>query len=474
MATDLSVLRQRLQEALGSEFSVGTLLGQGGFAAVFRVRDVSLNRDVAVKVLDLELAPSPTLAERFVREAQTVARLEHPNIVPIYKVGKQRDVLYIVMRCVDGPSLRQLLSTHRRLSVGDAARIARQVADALAYAHSHGIVHRDVKPDNILLDGSGHVLVTDFGIAKAAQQAASTGAQLTTEGMIIGTPHYMSPEQAAGDQLDGRSDIYSLGIVLYQMLTGAPPFDGDSSASILAKQMTAAPAPIRQIRSDTSEELAAVLDRMLAKDPARRFPNAGEVSRALVGALPTAARDRVKVPLRRRLATMAIKSLVGLGLLGCLAGVAFLAGAAVVAFTVFSKPAKVSALAPLPDSLAQALRRQGALGRNDTAEYVFVPGGSEDSVLLVVGRRRVAVVTPGRVRSYARDSVLLGLNMDLRGGLQFRLVLRPHRGARDTVYRHLSFRDMFELAPKLERFRPEDAARRRVGVRSGATRRQFD
>src|SRR2546423_645373 len=184
-AMDLEALQQRLQQALGPEFTVGPLLGQGGFAAVFRVRDQSLNRDVAVKVLDVELAPSPNVAERFLREAQTVARLEHPHIVPIYKVGRQEEIFYIIMRCIDGPSLGQLLETQKRLDIGDAARITRQVADALAYAHSHEIVHRDIKPDNILLDKSGHVLVTDFGIAKAAQAAKEKqrGASLTSEGV---------------------------------------------------------------------------------------------------------------------------------------------------------------------------------------------------------------------------------------------------------------------------------------------------
>src|SRR5881296_899437 len=239
-AMDLAALQKRLQQALGQEFTVGPLLGEGGFASVFRARDNVLNRDVAVKVLDVELAPSPVVAERFLREAQTVARLEHPHIVPIYKVGRQEEIFYIIMRCIDGPSLRQLLETQKKLSVGDAARIARQVADALAYAHSHDIVHRDIKPDNILLDKSGHALVTDFGIAKAAQaaQAATPGsAQLTSEGMIIGTPQYMSPEQAAGDQLDGRSDIYSLGIVLYQMLAGEPPFTGPTAQAVTARRL---------------------------------------------------------------------------------------------------------------------------------------------------------------------------------------------------------------------------------------------
>jgi serine/threonine-protein kinase len=458
---DLAALQQRLQQTLGPEFTVGPLLGQGGFAAVFRVRDTSLNRDVAVKVLDLELAPSPTLAERFLREAQTIARLEHPHIVPIYKVGRQDEVFYISMRCIDGPSLRHLLEQHKRLSVGDAARIARQVADALAYAHSRDIVHRDIKPDNILLDQSGHVLVTDFGIAKAAAQAASStaatgGAQLTSEGMIIGTPQYMSPEQASGDKLDGRSDIYSLGIVLYQMLTGSPPFDGPSSASILAQQLTQTPEPVRRGRSDVSEELAVVLDRMLEKNPAKRFQTATEVSRALVDALPTAARNKIRVPIRRRLQTMLFKSLLGLSLAGCLAFVGFVAGGAVVAYTVFSKPPRVVAggsEGAFPDSLTRALRARRAVLPGDAPLYAYQPGGAENATMLLVTRRRFAVVTPRQVRSYSRDSAHTDMDLDFRGGLSVKLVIKGTRGSAlsDTVYRSLSFRDMVALGPELSR-----------------------
>ena len=460
---DLEALQQRLQQTLGQEFTVGPLLGQGGFAAVFRVRDTSLNRDVAVKVLDLELAPSPTVGERFLREAQTIARLEHPHIVPIYKVGRQEEVFYIIMRCIDGPSLRHLLGAHKRLSVGDAARIARQVADALGYAHAHNIVHRDIKPDNILLDKSGHVMVTDFGIAKAAQAAAGGAgdAQLTSEGMIVGTPQYMSPEQASGDKLDGRSDIYSLGIVLYAMLAGAPPFDGPSSAAILAKQLTQAPPPIRRERSDVSEELAVVLDRMLAKDPAKRYQTATEVSRALVDALPTAARNRVQVPLRRRLRTMLFKSLLGLSVAGCLLFVAFVAGAAVVAYTVFSKPPKIAARTPFPDSLARALRARRILAAGDAPLFAYQPGGQEDSTLLLITRRRATVVTRGQVRSYSRDSVQAHMGLDFHGGLAFRLIISGTRAAQvsDTVFRSLSFRDMLEIGPQLNRLEEQDSVR---------------
>ena len=465
---DLEALQQRLQQALGQEFTVGPLLGEGGFASVFRARDTVLNRDVAVKVLDVELAPSPVVAERFLREAQTVARLEHPHIVPIYKVGRQEEIFYIIMRCIDGPSLRQLLETQKTLSIGDAARIARQVADALAYAHSHDIVHRDIKPDNILLDKSGHVLVTDFGIAKAAQaaQAKPESTQLTSEGMIVGTPEYMSPEQASGDPLDGRSDIYSLGVVLYQMLAGAPPFEGPSSAGILAQQLTQAPVPIRRHRPDVPEEMAVVLDRMMEKTRAKRFQMASEVSRALVGALPTAARDRVRVPLRRRLRLMFYKSLVGLSVAGCLLVIAFAGGAAAVAYYVFSKPPRIATHAPLPDSLTRMLRERRALLPGDIARYAYQPAGQEDSTLLLLTRRRTVVVTPHQMRSYARDSVRREMDLEIHGGLSFRLVIHvpgtsPRAGElADTVYRSLSFRDMMQLRPELNRSENGAAAKR--------------
>jgi hypothetical protein len=466
---DLEALQKRLQEALGPEFTVGPLLGQGGFAAVFRTRDNTLNRDVAVKVLDLDLAPSPTVAERFLREAQTVARLEHPHIVPIYKVGRQGEVFYIIMRCIDGPSLRVLLERNKKLSVGDAARIARQVADALTYAHKHDIVHRDIKPDNVLLDTSGHVLVTDFGIAKAAQaaQAATPGAaQLTSEGMIIGTPQYMSPEQSAGDRLDGRSDIYSLGIVLYQMLAGAPPFDGPSSASILAQQLTQAPAPIRRERPDVSEEMAFVLERMLEKSPNKRFQTASEVSRALVDARPTAARNRVQVPFRRRVTAMFYKSLLGLSVAGCLLFVAFMAGAGVVAYTLFSKPPRIEARAPLPDSLTRLLRARRVLGTGDAGVFAYQPGN--DTALLVVTRRRTTVVLPRAIRSYARDSAQPDLDLDIVGGLGARLVLKRINGtgAVDTVFRSLSFRDVIRLSLGLQELEQESGRRPRTRVRT--------
>jgi len=454
MSLDISTLRQRLQQALGDEFTVGDLLGEGGFAAVFRAREHRPRRDVAVKVVDLGLTPSPSLAVRFVREARTVARLEHPHIVPIYKVGGyQNEVLYIVMRCVDGPSLRQLLEKKRRLSVRKSATIARQVADALGYAHHYGVVHRDVKPDNILLDAGGHVLVTDFGIAQAAQEASGT--QLTTEGMVVGTPQYMSPEQATGDKLDARSDIYSLGILLYQMLAGEPPFDGDSAQAILMKQATADPTPVREHRSDVPAPLATVVARMLTKDPAERYQTAAEASAALVEAVPAATGETVQV--RGSFPSRLIKSLMGL---------VFLAGAGLVAFTLLGAPPPLSVNAPIPDSVAQALRHRGALATGDVAQYVFAPAGAEDTTLLVVARWTVAVVTPHRVRAYPRDAVQVGFSPAVRGGLRFRLVLGLPRGRQDTVFRRLSFRDLYAVVPRLQNLLGKDA-----GSSAGPVRR---
>ena len=452
---DLAALQKRLQEALGQQFTVGPLLGEGGFAAVFRARDNVLNRDVAVKVLDVEMAPAPKVAERFLHEAQTVARLEHPHIVPIYKVGRYEALFYLIMRCIDGPSLSQLLETQKKLSIGDAARIARQVADALAYAHSHDIVHRDIKPDNILLDKSGHVLVTDSGIAKAAQAAKEKkgrgSEQFTSEGMIVGTPHYMSPEQASGDPLDGRSDIYSLGVVLYQRLAGEPPIDGPSSAAVLAQVITEPAEPIRRRRPDVPEEMVVVLDRMMEKSRSKRFQMASEVSRALVGAMPTAARDRVRVPISRRLRQMFYRSLVGLSVAGCLLSIAFVAGAAAVAYTLFSKPPRIEARAPVPDSITRMLRARRVLASREAATFVYQPGN--DSTLLVLTRRRAAVVSPRAMSSYSRDSVEPDIDLDIVGGIGARLVLRGTKGPRtaDTVFRSLSFRDVVRLALALRK-----------------------
>src|SRR2546422_9063903 len=219
-------LATRLSQALGSSYTLEGEIGRGGMGVVFNARDERLKRQVAVKVLPPDLAFREEIRLRFLREAETAARLSHPHIVPIHSVGEGPDgLVYFVMAYVDGESLGAKLKRRGRLPPDEARRIMLETADALGAAHALGIIHRDVKPDNILLEGSrGRVVVTDFGIAKPLSSTTGS-ATLTATGVAIGTPHYMSPEQAAGDrEIDGRSDIYSLGVVAYQMLTGELPF----------------------------------------------------------------------------------------------------------------------------------------------------------------------------------------------------------------------------------------------------------
>ena len=336
-------------------------------------------------------------------------------------------------------------------------------------------MHRDIKPDNILIDHkTGVVLVTDFGIAKAAQAAKAGRGPLTTEGMVIGTPQYMSPEQAAGDPVDGRSDIYSLGVVLYQMLVGEPPFDGESSASVLAKQLTVPPPALRRVRGDVPPELADIVGRTLEKDPARRFQSAADLSHALVGALPTAARGRVKTP--RHFLTVALKALLGVSAAGCLLAVAFAAGVVVMGWAVSGRAPRLVAAAPLPEPISEALRRRGALARGDTALLAFQPDQPGDSALLVIGRREVVVVGAGAgaTRRYGRAAVL-GYDNNLRwsGGPRFVVMLRVQGRAtvrRDTVYRALPVRAFWELAKRIDRALSTPIATARPPARPPAPR----
>jgi hypothetical protein len=276
-------LAERLRQALGTAYTVQGEIGRGGMGVVFNAWDERLKRRVAVKVLPPELAFREEIRLRFLREAETAAQLSHPHIVPIHSVGEGPDgLVYFVMAYVDGESLAAKLQRRGRLPTEEARRIMLETADALGAAHALGIIHRDVKPDNILLEGSrGRVVVTDFGIAKAL--SATTGAAtLTATGVAIGTPHYMSPEQAAGDrEIDGRSDIYSLGVVAYQMLTGELPFRAPTVPGILMKHISERAPLVTEKRPDCPEDLAACVMRCLEKDPDDRWPTADALRRAL-------------------------------------------------------------------------------------------------------------------------------------------------------------------------------------------------
>ena len=278
-----TALAARLTQALGSGYKLDGEIGRGGMGVVFSARDERLKRGVAVKVLPPELAFREEIRLRFLREAETAARLSHPHIVPIHSVGEGPDgLVYFVMAFVDGESLGAKLKRRGRLPPDEARRIMQETADALGAAHALGIIHRDVKPDNILLEGSrGRVVVTDFGIAKALSSTTG-GATLTATGVAIGTPHYMSPEQAAGDrEIDGRSDIYSLGVVAYQMLVGELPFQAPTVPGILMKHITEQAPLITDKRPDVPEDLAACVMRSLEKDPEDRWPTADALRRAL-------------------------------------------------------------------------------------------------------------------------------------------------------------------------------------------------
>ncbi len=274
-------LRAHVERALAAHYELDCEIGRGGMGVVYRATDRRLKRQVAIKLLPPELAFRSEIKLRFNREAQTAAQLSHPNIVPIYTVDEQGGLVFFVMAYISGDNLAKRLHERGVLTIEETRKILREVADALAYAHDRGVVHRDIKPDNILLDAvTGRSMVTDFGIARAMD--GSGDSRLTATGMAIGTPAYMSPEQAAGErEIDGRSDLYSLGILGYQMLTGEPPFTAGSTPAMLVKHISERPIPVSQRRSDVPTDLARAVMMLLEKDPANRFPTAASLVAAL-------------------------------------------------------------------------------------------------------------------------------------------------------------------------------------------------
>ena len=279
-----------VRESLATEYEIIEELGRGGMAMVYRAKDRQLEREVAIKVLPFSLAFDTEFVERFQREARTAAQLEHPNIIPIYRVGRSGRVIYFVMKFLRGGSLSSLLGNRRKLSPPEIRRLLLEAGSALGYAAQRGIVHRDIKPDNIMFDEFGQSVLTDFGIAKAA-----SGQKLTGTGMSIGTPHYMSPEQARAQPIDGRSDIYSLGIVVYQCLTGTVPYDGEDSFAIGYKHITE-PIPTPSLVTADERRLFEVIKRMLMKDPFDRFQTCEELIASLQGQ-PIAAPGAVRTSL---------------------------------------------------------------------------------------------------------------------------------------------------------------------------------
>jgi serine/threonine-protein kinase len=272
-------VRGDLQRALGNAYSIERELGQGGMATVYLAHDRRHGRDVAIKVLRDEVAESLG-RDRFLREIRLAARLTHPHILPVHDSGECDGFLYFVMPAMEGQSLRDRLLQEGPLSVEAAVRIATEVADALDYAHRHDVVHRDIKPENILLH-DGHAVVADFGVGKALAAASDDTATFTQLGVVVGTPAYMSPEQAAGDTIDGRSDLFALGCVLYETLIGEPPFTGPTLQAIIAKRFHHTPPAVSTVRQDIPLGLSRTIERLLEKDPATRIASGALVVTAL-------------------------------------------------------------------------------------------------------------------------------------------------------------------------------------------------
>src|SRR5438105_6270963 len=278
----MAELLARVKAALAARYGIERELGRGGMATVYLADDAKHHRTVAIKVLRAELAAALG-AERVLREIEIAARLTHPHILPLHDSGEAAGFLYYVMPFVEGESLRDRLKREPQLPVEEAVRIAREVATALSYAHSQDVVHRDIKPENILLSG-GEAVVADFGIARAIVAAGAE--QLTDTGLAVGTPGYMSPEQATGaEHLDGRSDVYSLGCMLYEMLAGHPPFLGTTAQEILARHSLDAVPPLRTIRPELPEAVELAVRKALAKSPADRWRTPAALSEALAQAV---------------------------------------------------------------------------------------------------------------------------------------------------------------------------------------------
>jgi len=273
---------------LGGRYEIGDLLGRGGMAEVHIGRDARLGRAVAVKMLRPDLARDPSFQARFRREAHSAASLNHPAVVAVYDTGEDEfagnPVPYIVMEYVEGSTLRDLLASGRRLMPERALEIVDGVLAALAYSHAHGIVHRDIKPANVMLTRAGDVKVMDFGIARAVADQSAT---MTATSAVIGTAQYLSPEQARGEQVDARSDLYSTGCLLYELLTGRPPFVGDSPVSVAYQHVREEPQPPSSLDPDVPAAVDAIVMRALTKDREQRYQNAdqmrADIGRALAG-----------------------------------------------------------------------------------------------------------------------------------------------------------------------------------------------
>lgn len=421
-------LRTRLHRALGGRFEVGELLGTGGFAAVFRASDPLLKRDVVVKVLAPAVALGPGAADQLLAEARLIAGIEHPHIVPLYEAGEADGLVYLAMRYFPDGTLTRHLAQSAPVQPAEVARIGIQVADALAAAHQRGVVHLDIKPDNILVDGAGNLAVSDFGIAQLI--ASSRPRDLDS---ISGSPAYMSPEQVAGDAVDGRADLYALGTVLYEAATGTRPARGSTAHQVLASQVSHPAAPIGSVRPDFPAELGQVIMRALEKDPAKRWPGAADMGQALRAA---SSREKLLSPANaRRRARRRWYARGGILAAGLLIGFSFLGWWAVKILKLFTSgvPPAIDASAPnIPEAMLDSLRAHG-VGDADPVRYVFAPSGRTLADAFVVTDSNLVVLRAWQAERYAFASdPQVNTNLNEKGGSV--VILRKGSASSDTIF----------------------------------------
>ncbi|MBA3659505.1 MAG: protein kinase, partial [Gemmatimonadales bacterium] len=443
----------QLRAALSGHYEIERQIGQGGMATVYLALDGKHDRQVAVKVLRPELAASLG-ADRFLREIKTAARLQHPNILALYDSGVADGFLYYVMPFVEGESLRDRLNREQQLPLPDAIQLTCEVAEALQCAHDTGVVHRDIKPENILVQ-KGHALVADFGIARAVSSAK--GDKLTDTGMAVGTPHYMSPEQSlGGEHLDGRSDEYSLGCVLYEMLIGQPPFSGPNAMAILARHSMEAVPSLQIVRQSIPDEVEDAVMRALEKTPADRFATVREFADALaqIDVGPTARRTATRGIAVRRSTPRAVptaRRMTGRRL-WVVAGIALMAatGMGWAAWQRWGRPKPaVAAVDGLDPHRIAVLYFDGADG---TDSLGYVADGLTEGLIRELGQvRSLDVVSEGGVAPYRGDSIpedsiaralnagtLVEGGVERRGG-RLRVSLRLVDGASGADFGRASF-----------------------------------
>jgi serine/threonine-protein kinase len=456
MPIDAELMRARLATAVGESLVLGELLGTGAFAAVFRAHDPFLERDVAIKVLDPALGVAGELQEQFLHEARTVAGVEHPHIVPLYTAESREGLVYLVMRLLPGQSLATRLKTSGPMEFVEAARLAHEVAMALATAHDRGVVHRDIKPENILLDGAGHATVTDFGIARVTARQRGEAA-----GFSSGTPHYMSPEQALGEDVDGRADVYSLGVVLYRMLCGTLPFEAANLTELIGRQLNESAPSVSSIRHDTPAALSALVDRMLMRDRTAR-PTAAEAVTLLAAArTPDALLTPPQVKAKRWRKRASIIGVVAVTGTVVLVGVGYVAISLLRVFLFGDQggPPRLSIAAPdIPDSVLAAVRSDGLLQPDEKLVYAFIPSNGDLASALGLTESAILVRSVDGARRILLADGVLNVNRRARGGvIRGSVVMRLQDQPPDTIYSDLSGLDATALLSAVKRFTSDTA-----------------